>query len=97
MHAFLANFFYSRRTKAIFAQGQEAQLHLREQNKKLIAELSEANVTVEKVTKMIDMAASSLEQAESYKKTRDEEVAKLREELQQEKASREEAWRTLED
>ena len=43
------------------------------------------------------MAASSLEQAESYKKTRDEEVAKLREELQQEKASREEAWRTLED
>ena len=63
----------------------------------MIAELSEANVTVEKVTKMIDMAASSLEQAESYKKTRDEEVAKLREELQQEKASREEAWRTLED
>ena len=57
----------------------------------MIAELSEANVTVEKATKMIDMAASSLEQAESYKKTRDEEVAKLREESNRERASRIEA------
>ena len=81
MHAFLANFFYSRRTKAIFAQGQEALLHLREQTKKLIAELSEANVTVEKATNMMGLEIGSLEQAENYKRARDEEAAKLREEL----------------
>ena len=97
MQAFLSKFVYSRRTKAIFAQGQEALLHLREQNKKLIAELSKANVTVEKATNMIGLAAGSLKQAENYKRTRDDEAAKLWEELQREKVLREEAWATVED
>ena len=70
-------------------KGQEALLHLREENQKLIAELSEANVTIEKVTNMMGMAKGSLEQVESYKKTRNEDVAKLRGELLKEKASRE--------
>ena len=56
-----------------------------------MAELSEANVTIEKATNMMILAAGTLEQAESYKRSRDEEVAKLREELQQERASRDEA------
>ena len=43
----------------------------------MIAELSEANVTVEKATNMMGMAAGSLEQVESHKKTHDEDVAKL--------------------
>ena len=63
----------------------------------MIAEHSEANVIIEKATNMIGMAADSLEQVESYKKTSDEEVTKLREELLKERASREEAWKTLKD
>ena len=97
MQAFLANFVYYQRTEVIFAKGQEALLHLCEENQKLIAEHSEANVIIEKATNMIGMAADSLEQVESYKKTSDEEVAKLREELLKERASREEAWKTLKD
>ena len=63
----------------------------------MIAELSEANVTVEKATHIMDMAVSSLEQAESYKRNRDEEVAKLWKELLKERASCVEAWKTFED
>ena len=47
----------------------------------MIAELSEANVTVEKATNMMGLEIGSLEQAENYKRARDEEAAKLREEL----------------
>ena len=45
---------------------------------------------------MMDHAAGSIEQAESYKRRRDEEVAKHQGELNRERASREEAWTTLE-
>ena len=63
----------------------------------MIVELSEANITVEKGTNMMGLATGSLEPEESYKRTRDKEVAKLWKELLNESALREEVWKTLED
>ena len=44
---------------------------------------------------MMASAKDSLEKVEGYKKTRDDEAAKLWEELRKEGALREEAWNTL--
>ena len=73
MQALLANFIYSRRREATFDKGQEALIHLRNENQKLVAELSEANVTLGKATEMMDSAHNSLEKVEGYKKTCDDE------------------------
>ena len=91
MQAFLANFVYRRRTEDIYAQGQEVLLHLHQQNNKLLVELSEANATAKCATKMMDLAAGSLEQVEGYNRKHDGEVAKLKEELNKERASHDEA------
>ena len=54
----------------------------------------EANVTLAKATDTVALATDSLEKV---KKTHDEEVTKLWEELLKENASREEAWKALEE
>ena len=46
-----------------------------------MAELSEASATFGKATEMMASVKDSLEKMEDYKKTRDDEVAKLRVEL----------------
>ena len=70
---------------------------MREENQQLIAELSEANTTLGRANAAWAVATDNLAKVEGYKKTRDEEVAKLWEELLKENASREEAWKALEE
>ena len=81
MKALLTNFAYSRRTEAIFTKGQEALIHLGDESKRLVAQLADANVPLGKTTKTVALATNSLEKVEGYKKTHDEEVAKLWEKL----------------
>ena len=61
MQAFLTNFIYSQRTEAMYAKGQEALLLLRDENKRLFAQLREANATLGKATKIVASVHDSLE------------------------------------
>ena len=97
MQALLANFIYFRRTEDTFVKGQEALIYLRDENQKLVVQLAEANSTLGKATEMMASSHDSLEKMEGYKKTRDEEVAKLRDKLLTESASHKEAWKALEE
>ena len=95
--ALFANFIYSRRTEAVFAIGQEALLYLHEDKKKLVTELKEAFSRADISSNMMELATNSLRQTAEFRKSHDEELAKLREELHKERASRNEAWRILEE
>ena len=77
MPTLLTNFLYSRRTEATFAKGKEALIQLRDENKKLIAELTDATVTLDKAIEIVASANDSLEKVDGYKKSRNGEVAKL--------------------
>ena len=90
MQAVLANFIYSKRTEAVYAKGQEALLFLREENKKLFAELKVASSKADILSEMVELATNSLRQTAEFRKSRDEELAKLREELHKERELREE-------
>ena len=96
MQAVLANFIYSKRTEAVYAKGQEALLFLREENKKLFAELKVASSKADILSEMVELATNSLRQTAEFRKSRDEELAKLKEELYKERELREEAWKTIE-
>ena len=56
-------------------------LHLREENEKLAARLNEASSKVDISSEMVELSTTSLRHSAEYRRGRDEEVAKLREEL----------------
>ena len=71
-------------------------LHLREENEKLAARLNEASSKVDISSEMVELSTTSLRHSAEYRRGRDEEVAKLREELNRERASRIEAAASFE-
>ena len=81
MQAFLANFTYSRRSEALFAQGKEALLKLRGEKEKHAAQLQDVRVQSELSNRMMELANESLRRSRAYQG----EAAKLREELEKEK------------
>ena len=85
MQAFLANFTYSRRSEALFAQGKEALLHLRGEKEKLNAKLQEASTQANLSAKMMEMANESMRKSRAQRRAYAEETSKLREELEKEK------------
>ena len=66
-------------------------LHLREENEKLAAKPNEASSKADISSEMVELATTCLRHSAEYRRGRDEEVAKLREELGRERASRIEA------
>ena len=85
MQAFLANFTYSRRSEALFAQGKEALLHLRGEKEKLAARLQEVSTQVDLSVKMMEMASESMRKSRKQRRAFAEETSKLREELENER------------
>ena len=77
--------------------GQKARLYLREESKKLVVELKEASSRANISSEMMELATNSLRQTSEFRKSRDEELAKLWDELHKERTSRDEAWRILEE
>ena len=91
LQALLINFVYSRRTEAIYAQGREAPLQLHEEKEKLAAKLNESSSKADLSSEIVEMATASLRRSKEHRRGHDEEVAKLWEELDKERASRIEA------
>ena len=91
MQAFLANFTYSRRSEAIFAQGREARLRLCEEKEKLATELREVSSRADLSKKMMELANDSFRSFRDCRREHAEEVDKLRGELEKERAARTEA------
>ena len=81
----MANFTYSRRSEALFAQDKEAQLHLRGENEKLDAKLQEASAQANLSVKMMEMANESMRKSRDQRRAYVEETSKLREELEKER------------
>ena len=81
----MANFTYSRRSKALFAQGKEALLHLRGEKEKLAARLQEVSTQADLSVKMMEMANDSMRKSREQRKAFAEETSKLREELEKER------------
>ena len=88
MQAFLANFTYSRRSEATFAKGRESLLRLREEKEKLAIELCEASSRADISTKMMELANESLRSSRDRRREHAEKVAKLRGQLEKERAAR---------
>ena len=86
MQAFLATFTYSRRSEAIFAQGRDALLHLSVEKEKLATKLRDASAQADISTRMMELANDTLKRSHDRRKEHAEELAKLREELEKERA-----------
>ena len=92
MQAFLANFTYSRRSEAIYAQGRDALLQARGEKEKLTAqvcglldELRELRAQSDMSIRMTDHATRSLVKTREERKSFKVETSKLREELERER------------
>ena len=85
MYGLLANFTYSRRSEALFAQGKEALLYLRGEKEKLDARLQEASTQANLSVKMMEMANESMRKSRDQRRAYAEETSKLWEELEKEK------------
>ena len=81
----MANFTYSRRTEAIYAQGRDVLLQLRDEKEKLVAQLHELRAQSELSNTMMDHATRSMVKSREQRKAFVAETSKLREELEKER------------
>ena len=80
----MANFTYSRRSEAIYAQGRDALLQLRDEKEKLLAQLQELQAQSDLSNRMMDHATESMRKSREQRRAFAEETSKLREELEKE-------------